>query len=326
MSIGIHFGIDTSNYTTSAAAITSAGEVFCAKRPLSVSSGDRGLRQSDALFCHIKNLDGVMKECLNKVKEVYPEPHILSVGVSDQPRRVEGSYMPCFLAGVSAASAAAELCGVPLFRFSHQEGHIAAALLGARELGNPLEADSFLAFHLSGGTTELLQVEKDGGRFRATLLATSLDLTLGQLIDRCGVYLGLPFPAGAHLEKLALLSEKTYKIRIPVREGGINLSGFENQFLKRRDAGERREDLAKFIFDVALAAVHALLSVAGGDEPVLFSGGVSSSAILKAALSSPRFHFAPPHFSADNAIGIAYLSGKGDFDGSHTSHDRNGSE
>ena len=310
MELGFHLGIDTSNYTTSAAAVTTAGEVFCAKRPLPVPAGDRGLRQSDALFCHTKELSSVIDTCLSSLREKYPEARLLSVGVSKTPRRQEGSYMPCFLAGVMAAESIAAAAGVPLFSFSHQEGHIRAALLGAAEWGRALDKNEFFAFHLSGGTTELLRVKKDGIRYEATLVAEGLDLTLGQLVDRCGVALSLPFPAGAHLEKLALSAPKNKKLpKIPKKEGGVNLSGFENRFQKGQTAGKAKEVLAREVFDVCISAVEALMEVGGvGEEAVLFSGGVSSSEILKEYFSAPRFYFSPPSHSADNAMGIALLA------------------
>ncbi len=327
MSVGIHFGIDTSNYTTSAAAITTAGEVFCAKRPLAVPLGDRGMRQSDALFCHTRDLPGVIEDCLNQVKAAHGSFQLLSVGVSDAPRRVKGSYMPCFLAGVNAARSAARLAGVPLFTFSHQEGHIAAARLGAKKEEREWQGEEFLAFHLSGGTTELLLVRQDGARYQVELLAEALDLTCGQLIDRCGVALGLPFPAGAHLEELAKKSQKSFSPRVSSRKEGICLSGFENQFLQKLHQGEQKEDLAKFVFDVTARAVSTLLSLGGREDlPVLFSGGVSSSVLLRRAFSQDRYFFAPGFYSADNAIGIAHLAGKGVQYGSAESHDRHRSE
>ncbi|MBR2616311.1 MAG: hypothetical protein IKC69_06510 [Clostridia bacterium] len=308
MALGVHFGLDTSNYTTSAAGVSPAGEVFCAKRPLAVPQGDRGMRQSDALFCHTRDLPEVVAECL----EAAAGRSVLSVGASETPRRVEGSYMPCFLAGVNAAKCAAALLGVPYLGFSHQEGHIEAARFGALLEGRELCGEAFLALHLSGGTTELLLVREDGFRYRTELLFDTLDLTCGQLIDRCGVALGLPFPAGAHLEALALKSEKRYRVRVPRKDTGINLSGFENQFRRRMQEGERPEDLARFVFDAVIAAVTALLEAAGRESlPVLFSGGVSSSAILRGHFSSERYFFAPPALSADNAVGIARLAGKG---------------
>lgn len=308
MSIGIYFGIDTSNYTTSAAAVTTAGEVFCAKRLLAVPQGDRGMRQSDALFCHTRDLWQIIEEVLEQVKNAHGDRHVLAVGVSDQPRRAEGSYMPCFLAGVSAAKSAALLLDAPLYTFSHQEGHIEAARQGAEKKFSEKE---FYAFHLSGGTTEFLRVEEEGGRYRASLLAETLDVTCGQLIDRCGVKLGLAFPAGRELEALAAKSGKTYKVKVPVKEKGINLSGFENKFDQMLAAGEKKEDLARFVFAVTEEAIRSLLTFAEKDHPVLFSGGVTSSYLLRSALEGEDRYFAPPAFTADNAIGIAYLAKKG---------------
>ena len=313
MRVGIDFGIDTSNYTTSAAAVTTAGEVFCAKRLLAVPPGDRGLRQSDALFCHTKNLPDVISEVLGQVEEACGTFQVLSVGVSDRPRPVEGSYMPCFLAGVNAAFSAARLQNVPLFSFSHQEGHIEAAKKSAPG-GFPHR--EFYAFHLSGGTTEFLRVREKGAGYEVSLLARALDLTCGQLIDRCGVKIGLPFPAGAALEKLAEESEKKFRVKIPEKEGGINLSGFENRFEKLLAAGEKREDLAKYVFTVTEEAARTLLSFGDEESPVLFSGGVSASRLLRRAFSGERFSFAAPEYASDNAVGIAYLAGKGRKNGS----------
>ena len=313
MKIGIDFGIDTSNYTTSAAAVTTAGEVFCAKRLLPVPPGDRGMRQSDALFCHTKNLPDVIWDVLRQVKEAYGGFQVLSVGVSDRPRRAEGSYMPCFLAGVSAALSAARLLSVPFFSFSHQEGHIEAA---KRSAPGGFPHRDFTAFHLSGGTTEFLRVSEKDGRYETFLLARALDLTCGQLIDRCGVKIGLPFPAGASLEKLAEESEKEFRVKIPKKEEGINLSGFENRFDRLLAAGERKEDLAKFVFTVTEEAIRSLLSFGDEGAPVLFSGGVSASRLLRRAICGERFYFAAPEYATDNAVGIAYLAGKGRKNGS----------
>ncbi len=312
MASGVYIGIDTSNYTTSAAGLCSDGEVFCAKRPLEVPQGARGMRQSDALFCHTRDLKEVLAALFSQIREKKGNIPVLAVAASSTPRPVEGSYMPCFLAGVSAAAAMAEGCGVPYLTFSHQEGHIEAVRLGAEKEGRILPQGPFLAFHLSGGTTELLLAEEDGARYKVTLLAEALDLTLGQLIDRCGVKLGLPFPAGAPLEALAKRSAKKFSVKIPVKEKGINLSGFENRFDKMLRDGESPENAAGFVFTVAAEAVKALLSSAGREDmPVVFSGGVSSSEILRSVFTGERFFFAPPMYSADNAMGIAALCRKG---------------
>lgn len=311
MKAGLFIGIDTSNYTTSAAAVSTAGEVFCAKRLLAVPRGEKGMRQSDALFCHTRDLPEIVAEVMEKAKAALGEFEVLGVAASSTPRRAEGSYMPCFLAGVNAAKCAASLLQAPFFSFSHQEGHIAAARFGAEKEGRAFREKEFYAFHLSGGTTEFLRVREEGGRYEARLCAEALDLTCGQLIDRCGVRLGLGFPAGKALEALAEKSTRRFSVKIPKKEGGINLSGFENKFEKMLSAGEKKEDLARYVFSVTEEAIRALLSFGEEKAPVLFSGGVTSSHLLKEALQQENHFFAPPDFCADNAIGTALLCKKG---------------
>lgn len=315
MELGFHLGIDTSNYTTSAAAVTVAGEVFCAKRLLSVPEGARGMRQSDALFCHTRDLSEIIGEVTEKVREKHGDFTLLGVAASDKPRPVEGSYMPCFLAGVSAGRSAALLANTPFRLFSHQEGHIEAARFGAFTQGRAFEEKEFYAFHLSGGTTEFLKIREKASGYDAEIIAEALDLTCGQLIDRCGVKLGLGFPAGIELEKLAEKSALHYKIKIPKKEKGINLSGFENRFDQMQKDGESPENLARFVFDVTEAAVRTLLEFADDRAPVLFSGGVTSSHLLQEALAGDLHFFAPPAYTADNAIGTALLCAKGDRNG-----------
>ena len=161
-------GIDTSNYATSLAVFDTAGEVVCAKkRFLPVKEGQLGLRQSEALFHHTVALPEMMQE----LAQEFDLTKIDAVGVSQKPRPVEGSYMPCFLAGVSAAAAFAQAKGIPLVRTTHQQGHAAAALFAAK--GEQLFAEKVLLFHISGGTTDLLLCDQVR---QITTLGTSTDL------------------------------------------------------------------------------------------------------------------------------------------------------
>ena len=193
-------GIDTSNYTTSAAVFDGSGG-YNAGRLLEVRPGELGLRQSDALFQHIKHLPG-------RFAELRAEGWLTglsAVGASTRPRAVEGSYMPCFLAGEGQGQTLADALGVPFYAVSHQQGHIAAAAWSAGRL--ELLDRPMLAWHLSGGTTELLYVEPDGVNVRAQCVGGTSDISAGQLIDRTGVLLGLPFPAGKALDVLASESD-----------------------------------------------------------------------------------------------------------------------
>ena len=252
--------IDTSNYTTSAACSTpDRGHVsggFLIKQEkqlLTVRAGERGLRQSDALFAHTCNLPPLMERLLSTLTD---EDEIVAVGCSTTPRRQEGSYMPCFLAGENVARGIAASLRVPYYTFSHQEGHIAAAAYSAvtKEDGtqdDTLSASPFLAFHVSGGTTDLLHVSPSDNRYEIEMLGTSLDLHAGQAIDRVGVMLGLSFPCGPALETLA----KTYNEKIPspkicVRGCDCNLSGLENLAQKMHREGASDSAIAAFVFAV----------------------------------------------------------------------------
>lgn len=302
---GSCLGLDTSNYTTSAAWFdgTSGHQ---AGQLLDVKPGTLGLRQSEALFQHVKRLPALIESLqadglLGTVE---------AVGASIKPRWVEGSYMPCFLAGESLGRSAAALLGVPFFACSHQQGHIAAAAWSAGR--TDLLDRPHLAWHLSGGTTELLLVEPERENVRAAKLGGTSDLSAGQLIDRTGVALGLSFPAGKEVDRLAMQSDAAEHFRVKVTDRTFSLSGIENQVRELLRRGAEPERVARYVLltvadAVERATVQALNQYPG--LPVLFSGGVASNSLLREKLSV-RFEtiFAPPAYSTDNAVGVAVLT------------------
>ena len=299
-------GLDTSNYTTSAAAYDPVVNTMRQeKRLLPVREGEMGLRQSDAVFHHVRQLPDVLEALL-----AGNERNFLAVGVSDRPRETEGSYMPCFLAGLGAARELSAVLRIPYFRFTHQQGHVAAALFGSGRL--ELFEREFIAFHLSGGTTEALAVCPDGaGGLCCRLLARSLDLKAGQLIDRVGAALGLPFPAGHALEQMALKAKGRYAPKASMDGMNCHLSGAENQCRAMLERGEPQEETALFCLMQVLAAVEGMTKAVlqeCGKHPLLYAGGVMSNSLLRNALQE-RYggFFAPPSYSADNAAGIALL-------------------
>ncbi len=300
-------GIDTSNYTTSCALyLPESGEVIQKKKLLPVKEGELGLRQSDAVFHHTVQLPELLGELLGDF-----DGEICAVGVSDAPRRQKGSYMPCFLAGVSVATGISLSNRIPLYRFSHQQGHVAAAIYSANH--NELFEKSFLAFHVSGGTTDALLVTPDKNDIiSCEMLASSLDLKAGQAVDRVGVMLGYPFPAGKYVDALALKSEKKYKTGIKLKDGNCCLSGVENKCKAMLENGEKEEDICRYCIDYIMAALIKMAEYQlsrYGEMPLLFSGGVMSSKVISDELTS-RFgaYFAKPEFSCDNAAGTAYLA------------------
>lgn len=307
--MGVYLGIDTSNYTTSAAVFEAGREMVSRRQLLTVKEGSLGLKQSDAVFAHVKNLP----ELLSQAMKAAGNPTLSGVGVSVRPRDQEGSYMPCFLTGRLAAAAAAEGAGVPLFSFSHQAGHIAAALYAAGKLS--WREKPFLAFHVSGGTTECLLVEPSGEKghpFSIRRAAGSLDLKGGQAVDRIGVMLGLGFPAGPELDRLAQRCGKKIKV-LPVMKGmDCCLSGVENQCHRLMETGAPPEEIAKYCICAVEAAVDGMTAAVlreFGPLPLLYAGGVMSNSQIQDSLGSKYGGiFAPAAYSSDNACGVAVLA------------------
>lgn len=301
-------GIDTSNYTTSAAVCDGDGRVVAnLKIPLSVKEGERGLRQSDAVFAHVKNLPALMERLSDTLTGYTP----LAVGVSVSPRDAEDSYMPCFLAGKGAAYAFASGRNIPVYGFSHQNGHIMAALYSSGRL-DLLERDTFLAFHVSGGTTEALLVTPNEAGFSVELVGNTSDINGGQAIDRVGVAMGLSFPCGRELEALASdFTGKVYKHPVCVRDGICSLSGVENIAMRLYAETNDREATAAFVFDFlgrTLERMCADIMKKHEKMPVVFAGGVMSNKLMRGRLSSTfDAYFSEPEFSSDNAAGTALL-------------------
>ena len=300
-------GLDTSNYTTSAAVFD--GERGRNQgRLLEVRPGELGLRQSDALFQHVKHLPEVVEALLGEEGL----GTVQAVGASTRPRAVEGSYMPCFLAGASQGQVLSQVLGVPFYAFSHQQGHLAAAAWSAGRLD--LLDRPFLAWHLSGGTTELLRVEpeEDGVAVRAEILGGTSDISAGQLIDRTGVLLGLPFPAGKGVEKLSRQAQKREYYKVKVNGLTFSLSGMENKVRQMVQRGEEPAEIAWFAQETVCRVVQACTKAAMEQYPglpVLCSGGVASNGRLKELLrQNCGALFAQPQFSTDNAMGTAILT------------------
>ena len=297
-------GIDTSNYTTSVAFFDGTGGENCS-RLLPVRQGELGLRQSDAVFAHIKSLPELSGRLFSHVK---PE-EITAIGVSTRPRAVEGSYMPCFMVGYSHARMLSDALKVPLYEVSHQQGHVAASLWSA---GYPeLMEEPHLAWHLSGGTTELLLVEPEGKNVKCTKIGGTTDISAGQLIDRTGQLLELPFPSGKHIDALsweASLNE-TFKVKCNSME--FSLSGVQNKVQQFHAAHNNPAETAAYALRcvskaVFLASEQALKAFPG--LRIVFSGGVASNSMLRQVIAPLNPIFSEPKYSTDNAMGVAVLA------------------
>ncbi len=297
-------GIDTSNYTTSIAWYDGTTGENCSK-PLPVGKGQLGLRQSDAVFAHIKSLP----ELSGRLFSDFHKGEIGAVAVSTRPRAVEGSYMPCFLVGYAHGKLLADALEVPLIEVSHQQGHIAAALWSAGRLD--LMDAPYLAWHLSGGTTELLLVKPEGKNVFCEKIGGTTDISAGQLIDRTGQLLDLPFPSGKHLDKLCAGASMREVFPVKCRDGSFSLSGVQNKVMEFYSRVGSPEETAAYALRcvsgaVAKATAQALEKHPG--LPIVFSGGVACNSMLRSVMAPFNPVFAQPQYSTDNAMGVAVLA------------------
>lgn len=301
-------GIDTSNYVTSAALVGEDGQVlYHGRQPLPVEHGALGLRQSDAVFCHIRQIPALMRCAFESVGAV----ELSGAGVSTQPRKAAGSYMPVFMAGKAVADSVASAAGVPIGYFSHQQGHIRAAEIGLQM------PEEYIGVHLSGGTTELLRICRQG--YTAEILGATQDIAAGQWIDRTGVKLGLDFPAGRALETLARKTGEAPSFTVTVKGMNLFFSGAETQTKQAIEKGIAKEAIARGVFiSLGRALSRAIVRAhrATGLEYVLVAGGVSANQLVKAVVTERcakaarrvKVAFADPLYAGDNAVGIALLA------------------
>ncbi len=302
-------GLDTSCYTTSAAAVTTDGQVVASCRKLlPVPQGQRGLRQSEAVFIHVRQLP----EQIEALSKHLTDCEIAAVCASARPRDDEASYMPVFHAGDAQGRSIAALLGVPCFSTTHQRGHVAAA-----SVDSGIAPGDLLAVHLSGGTTEILALTDD----RLTLLGGTLDLHAGQVVDRVGVAMGLPFPAGPYLEKLAVQGKLQALLPVSMADGDLNchLSGAETQVQRWLAQGKMsNEDIAREVYDLLARTLTRMVIAASnktGIHQVLMAGGVASSSLFRTLVTerirrrAPSMHvcFGKPEYSGDNAVGVALI-------------------
>ncbi len=303
---GVYLGVDTSNYTTSVACVSKEGIVFERRTMLSVALGERGLRQSDAVFQHVRNLPPLLDALFASVER----ENIQAVGVSAKPTSAQESYMPVFLAGKLAANALANALNVPLIETTHQAGHVRAAMLGHEA---ELEDKTFLAMHLSGGTTDVLKVTLVGDLIDSIeCIGGSEDLHAGQFVDRVGVRMGLPFPSGVELEKLARAATDR-SLRLPSSVKGLvcSFSGMESQAMRLLDDGAEKNTVAYAVYDAMARTFSKMLASAAertGCSTILLSGGVSGSMLLRELLHErlqKDIFYAKSGLSSDNAVGVA---------------------
>ena len=302
-------GIDTSCYTTSICAVDRQFRVLTdQRRILAVAMGKRGLSQSNMVYRHTRNLPDLAEQVCRDLAGYT----VRAVAVTDQPRRRDDSYMPAFLAGLGCARTLAAMLDVPLYRISHQENHLLAVL---RTTGT-IERAPFYGIHLSGGTTDLLYAVPDDRGLDITRIGGSADISAGQFIDRVGVALHLPFPAGLYVDRAAAQWPGRVKgAAVSCHDGEISFSGRESeaQRLVSR-GGVPAGELCRWTLVTIWRGLEKLLDTARNDgmAHMLAAGGVMSNGYLRRQMRQYCIHhgiclhLAADGYSADNASGAAF--------------------
>lgn len=304
----VYLGIDTSCYTTSVAVLDEAGHLVAdQRRILTVKPGNCGLQQSEMVFQHVRALPELVESALK------PEYEVAAIGVSDRPRPLADSYMPAFLTGLGTARALAKALQVPLFTESHQENHLLAGLWSV----GGIDSDRFVMLHASGGTTDVLLVERQDGVYHLTQVGGSKDLHAGQFIDRVGVALGLQFPTGIALERLAQSAKEPLELPVSVDGCDCSLSGPATAAQRLWEKGVDGAALALGVehclgktFGKMLANGAAQADV----QDVLVVGGVASNEyicqVVREILGKQgvTLHNAAARYSCDCAVGNAFFA------------------
>ena len=295
--MSLWLGIDTSNYTTS---IGVAGDrVVNLRQIIDIKEGMCGIRQSDGVFVHLKTFPKLFDTLDIDMSAVR------AIGVSTRPRSQEGSYMPVFVAGQSFAQVIAKSLDVPIYEFSHQDGHIMAGIMSGDY--EELTEGDFCAVHMSGGTTEILKCRYNGNGFDVEIVGGTLDIAAGQLIDRLGVSMGMKFPCGKEIDRLSLEQNHAVHLKTAVKDGYMNFSGLENKLKQMQEEPSIKARTVLLTIGESIAKAVNFQNA----ERVLFVGGVASSEFLREYLKeniNAKVFFAQGGLSSDNAVGIAELA------------------
>ncbi|NLK65815.1 MAG: hypothetical protein GX289_12090 [Tissierellia bacterium] len=297
-------GIDTSAYTTSIALVDKkTNKILADKRKvLEVKEGQKGLRQQEAVFQHLKNLPELYSSITQDLSKVD------TISVSSRPRNVEGSYMPVFIAGKNFGKVISHTLNCEFIEYSHQENHIGASLFD-----NYKNIDEFLAVHISGGTTEFVSAKKISKGFETKIIGGTKDITFGQLIDRIGTKMGFPFPCGKYMEEY-IHDKRVKKLSKPSLGKGsyINLSGMENFYGNLLNKYKKEEIITSLFEYIAECIISILYSLSAlQHKTVIISGGVASNRLIRnyilKQIKEYEIIFPSLYNSSDNALGLAFL-------------------
>jgi N6-L-threonylcarbamoyladenine synthase len=295
-------GLETSCDETAAAVITADGRILSnvvsSQADLHARYG--GVVPEVASRRHLELVTPVIREALGEAEAELDDIHLL--GVTSGP-----GLIGALLVGVAAAKAIAWARRLPLVAVDHLQGHVASLYLEP----DPVEPP-FLCLLASGGHTLLLDVQARGGKPR--ILGTTLDDAAGEAFDKGARLLGLGYPGGAEVDRMAREGDPhAYEFPIARVPGlDFSFSGLKTALLyavRKLPADElerRRADLAASYQHAIVRALVTRTRQAAeeiGSSKIAVVGGVAANSELRTSL--PEATAAPLVLCTDNAAMIA---------------------
>lgn len=312
-------GIESSCDETSASIVKNGTEEIATviSSQIDIHKDYGGVVPEIASRHHVKNITIVLEECLERANLTIDE--IDAIAITYGPGLI-GSL----LIGLEAAKTLAWLYKKPLIPVHHIAGHIYANSL-VRPFKFPL-----LALVVSGGHTELIEMID---HYKFQKLGGTLDDAIGECYDKVARVIGLEYPGGPKLDKLAQTGKATYKLPIPLHDDSYNFSfsGLKSAVINLAHNEEQRgkelnkEDLATSFQTVAVESVVSKTKKAIQDKNIKYlivAGGVAANQGLRKAIEklgkemNVTVSIPPMKYCTDNATMIAaagyyaYLDGR----------------
>lgn len=312
-------GIESSCDETSASIVLNGREEIATviSSQIDIHKSYGGVVPEIASRQHVKNITIVLEECLEKANMTMEQ--IDAIAITYGPGLI-GSL----LIGLEAAKTLAFIYNKPLIPVHHIAGHIYANSL-VKELTFPL-----LAVVVSGGHTELIEMP---AHYKFNKLGGTLDDAIGECYDKVARVIGLKYPGGPKIDKLAKLGKETYKLPIPLQDDSYNFSfsGLKSAVInlvhneEQRGNEIRKEDLATSFQKVAVESITNKVKKAIVDKnikTVIVAGGVAANQGLRDSMSklsselNVELSIPPMKYCTDNATMIAaagyyaYLDGR----------------
>lgn len=238
-----------------------------------------GVMPEIASRLHLENIGVVIKEAMEKANVQFED--LSAIAVTRGPGLIGALHV-----GLQAAKTLSLIYNIPLIPVHHLAGHICA-----NEFVKPLKFP-LLAVVVSGGNTELVYMEK---HMDFKIIGETKDDAIGESFDKVARVMGLPYPGGVEIDRLAKEGEHTYHLPIPMHDGSLNVSysGLKTAVINLKHNLEQKgetvdiKNMAKSFQDVAVGLIIDRVQKATKQykvEQVVLAGGVSANSYLRSEI------------------------------------------